>query len=153
MANYSKTQWPITVSMYSHTRGFVGWLEFSRSRQDRLQAVGWVWVSSMHLPYLCNQQATCHAALSWRWKWTERQRWAQIDSTLQPLIGSLLAPHWPKLVTRPNGVAESMSCGFVSISLLLLTYVSAVRQKPHASLCFLSYSVKWDNNSYIAGRL
>lgn len=88
MTNYLKTQWPVTISMYSHAHGSVGQLAFSTSRQTRLQGVCWVWMSSMCFPYFCNGQAICHAFLSWWWESTERQRGAQMDSTLQPLLGS-----------------------------------------------------------------
>lgn len=130
-----------------------GWLGFSRSRRAGFQAEVWVWVSSVHLPDYCNQQATCPAFLSRWWKITERQSQARWTSTHQPLLGShLLASHQPKLVTRPNKVAKGMGFGFVSTQHLLLTCVPLGK-----SLTLLwasvSYSEKWDNESYIPGSL
>lgn len=138
MANYPKTQRPVTISMYSHTRRSVGWLGFSRSRQ----ASSKLSVGSGCVPCVSPTSVTSRLPAMHLSHDDEKAQKRRGESKWTAHFTLCLGPHQPKLVTRPNRVTKGMGCGFVSISLLLLTYVCALRQNSRASLCFLSCSVK-----------
>lgn len=155
MTNYPETQWPVTISIYSPSHSSLGLLGFSRSNKARLQAVSWPWVSSLYLSYFCNWQATCYAFLSWQQqkkaqKGREEPKWTSHFSLCLGHTVSILSA---KTSYKAQQRSQRQRLWICAISSSVSYHMCTLKQKSQRLSSSVSCSVKWNNNTYIAGRL